>query len=249
MVDRTVVLITGASRGIGKGLLSTYLLRSNHTVVAGVRDLSSPASRGLQHLPHGRESQIILVKLDSASETDAKVAVETLVSEYHITKLNIVIANAGVSKYFGKAMVTPAQEMTDHLVINTIAPLLLFQATAPLLKASSTPKFVVLSSGAGSLSQVEKLPVENTAYGASKAAVNFVARRIHYENPDLIAFPINPGWLQTDLGNHAARGAGMATAPVAIQDGVAGLIEQIDKATRQETSGKFMAYNGEQIPW
>jgi len=41
----------------------------------------------------------------------------------------------------------------------------------------------------------------------------------------------------------------MAAAPVAIQDGVAGLIEQIDKATRQETSGKFMTYNGEQIPW
>ncbi len=188
-------------KGIGKSLLSTYLLRSNHTIVAGVRDPNSPASRELQNLPHGRESQIILVKLDSASEIDATVAVENLVTKHNITKLNIVIANAGISKYFGKAMVTPAKEMSDHFVINTIAPLLLFQATAPLLKASSTPKFVVLSSGAGSLSQVEDLPVENTAYGTSKAAVNFVARRIHYENPDLIAFPINPGWLQTDVGH------------------------------------------------
>jgi norsolorinic acid ketoreductase len=96
-------------------------------------------------------------------------------------------------------MVTPAEEMAIHFKINTIAPLLLFQATASLLSASSKPIFVVLSSGAGSISGVDKLPVENTAYGASKAAVNFVIRRIHYENPNLIAFPINPGWLQTDV--------------------------------------------------
>lgn len=41
----------------------------------------------------------------------------------------------------------------------------------------------------------------------------------------------------------------MNSAPLAIQDGVNGIIDQIDKATRQQTSGKFMAYNGEQIPW
>jgi len=91
--------------------------------------------------------------------------------------------------------------MADHFAVNTIAPLLLFQATAPLLNSAATPKFVVLSSGAGSISDVDKLPVENTAYGASKAAVNFVTRRIHYENPNLIAFPINPGWLQTDVSS------------------------------------------------
>jgi norsolorinic acid ketoreductase len=41
----------------------------------------------------------------------------------------------------------------------------------------------------------------------------------------------------------------MSAAPVPIQEGVNGMIEQIDKATREHTSGKFMAYNGEQVPW
>ncbi|KAK7892598.1 hypothetical protein LTR67_007695 [Exophiala xenobiotica] len=249
MAERTVVLITGANRGIGKGLLSTYLSRTNHTVIAGLRDHFSPSSIELQNLPHGNHSQLLLVKLDSTSETDAMAAVQTLVSECGISKLDIVIANAGVSKYFGSALITPAKEMLDHFTVNTMGPLLLFQATAPLLKAASAPKFVVISSGAGSITQVDKLPVENTAYGASKAALNFVTRRIHYENPYLVAFPINPGWLQTDLGNHAAKTAGQATAPVTVSDGVKGLIEQIDRATRQETSGKFMAYDGEELPW
>ncbi len=51
------------------------------------------------------------------------------------------------------------------------------------------------------------------------------------------------------LGNHAAKGAGMGMAPLTIEDGVTGLVEQIDKATREETSGKFMTYNGDQLPW
>lgn len=188
------------SLGIGKVLLSKYLLRPKHTIVAGVRDPANASSQALQELAHGTDSEVITVKIDSTSESDATTAVETLVSKHNISKLDLVIANAGVSKYFGKATVTPASEMVDHFSINTVAPLLLFQATASLLAAAPSPKFVLLSSGAGSLGLVESLPVENTAYGASKAAANFVTRRIHYENPKLIAFPINPGWLQTDVG-------------------------------------------------
>jgi norsolorinic acid ketoreductase len=41
----------------------------------------------------------------------------------------------------------------------------------------------------------------------------------------------------------------MSAAPVPIQDGVNGVIEQIDKATREKTSGKFMTFSGEQMPW
>jgi norsolorinic acid ketoreductase len=171
----------------------------NHTVIAGLRDPLSPSSIELQNLPHGNQSQLLLVKLDSTSETDAMAAIQTLVSEYAISKLDIVIANAGVSQYFGSALITPAKEMLDHFTVNTVGPLLLFQATAPLLKAAPAPKFVVISSGAGSITQMDKLPVENTAYGASKAALNFVTRRIHCEIPNLVAFPINPGWLWTDV--------------------------------------------------
>jgi norsolorinic acid ketoreductase len=143
-----------------------------------------------------------LVKLDSAKEADATVAVQYLLSKHEIQKLDVVVANAGISAYFGKATVTPAKEMYEHFKINTVAPLLLFQATVSLLNSAETPRFIVISSGAGSLSGVENLPVENTAYGTSKAGVNFVTRRIHYENPVLIAFSVNPGWLQTDVSHY-----------------------------------------------
>ena len=142
---------------------------------------------------------MILVKIDSSSETDALVAVKQLEAEHSITKLDVVIANAGIAKYFGKATVTPVEEMFEHYKINSVAPLILFQATSPLLNAAARPMFITISSSAGSISYMEKLPLEDTAYGASKAAANFISRRIHFENPNVIAFPVQPGWLQTDV--------------------------------------------------
>ena len=41
----------------------------------------------------------------------------------------------------------------------------------------------------------------------------------------------------------------MKNAPVPVEDGVNGVFEQIDKATREKTSGRFMNYNGEELPW
>ncbi|KAI9733425.1 MAG: hypothetical protein M1834_003509 [Cirrosporium novae-zelandiae] len=245
MADTINVLITGSNRGLGKGLLSAYLSRPNHIVIAGVRNSSTVSSKALQDLPHGKNSKVIVVKINSSSETDALVAVDTLRSDYKITKLHVVIANAGISNYFGKAAVTPAEQMFEHFKINSVAPLLLFQATAPLLNTAINPKFVAITSGAGSISNMGNLPVENTAYGASKAAANFITRKIHFENSNLIAFPVQPGWLQTD----ATTGVGMSEAPVTVQDGVNGVIDKIDNATREKTSGTFVTWDGEQLGW
>jgi norsolorinic acid ketoreductase len=54
------------------------------------------------------------------------------------------------------------------------------------------PRFVVLSSDAGSIGGIEhNFPL--TAYAASKAAVNFIVRQMHCKYQNLIAFPIHPG--------------------------------------------------------
>ncbi|KAH7144180.1 hypothetical protein B0J13DRAFT_40732 [Dactylonectria estremocensis] len=247
--DTMDILITGANRGIGKALFKACARRPNHTVIAGVRDPDSESSQALHSVTFGQGSRAILVKIDSASEADFPAAVETLRSQHGIEKLDLVIANAGISKYFGKATETPAQQMLDHFTINAVGPLLLFQATASLLSASLTPKFVAISSGAGSIAGIDKLPIENTAYGSSKTALNFITRRIHFENPHLIAFPINPGWLQTDLGNHAAQSSGLSEAPVAVEDGVNGILNVVDKATREKTSGRFWSWDEQELQW
>ncbi|CAG8878138.1 unnamed protein product [Penicillium nalgiovense] len=50
-MTNTIYLITGASRGIGRGLTETFLARSNSTVIAAVRDPVGALSQSLQSLP------------------------------------------------------------------------------------------------------------------------------------------------------------------------------------------------------
>jgi norsolorinic acid ketoreductase len=172
--------------------------QTHHTLIAGVRDPTNASSKALLTLPHGKNSKVILVKIDSLSETDALNAVSTLKSDHQITKLDIVIANAGIPNYFGRARVTPIKEMISHYQINVIGPLLLFQATAELLDASPSPKLFTISA-VGSISYQENLPLEAPAYGSSKVVLNFISRKIHFENPNIVATPVRHGWLQTDV--------------------------------------------------
>ncbi|EEU36906.1 uncharacterized protein NECHADRAFT_8158, partial [Fusarium vanettenii 77-13-4] len=108
-------------------------------------------------------------------------------------KLDLVIANAGISNHFGNPAITPVHEMTHHCTINAFGPLLLFQATSSLLSASPAPSLWPCRLARGSIVGMDTLQVENTAYGSSKAALNFITRRIHFENRWLISFSVNPG--------------------------------------------------------
>lgn len=192
-------LLIESQSGIGKGLLTSYLSRPNHVVIAGVRDPTAASSKSLAELPHGENSKVIVVKIDSNSETDAKDAVASLKSAHNITKLDIVIANAGMGDVWGPAVAASASSMLEHYKVNVVGPLILFQAIIELLEASPNPKFIVLSSILASISFLENIPIGTTVYGSSKAALNFVTRRIYYEHPKIVALPIHPGWLQTEV--------------------------------------------------
>jgi len=58
--------------------VEAYLSRPNKTVIAAVRDTSSPTSKSLTALPTVSGSKVILVKIETLSETDAKDALQTL---------------------------------------------------------------------------------------------------------------------------------------------------------------------------
>jgi NAD(P)-dependent dehydrogenase (short-subunit alcohol dehydrogenase family) len=78
------------------------------------------------------------------------------------------------------------RQLLIELQVNVNGTLILFQATYPLLKGStSSPKFIAVSSIAGSITLGPSIPLKATPYGASKAALNFVVRKLHQENEGL----------------------------------------------------------------
>jgi norsolorinic acid ketoreductase len=227
MSSQSVILVTGANRGLGKGLAQAYVSRPNTIVIATTRDLESASSKALYTLPTGKDSKIIVVKLDANRDEDAQEAVEELKATHGINHIDTVIANAGIANYWGPTVSTPVSAFHEHFNVNLIGAITLFQATNPLLEKSTSPKFVYISTGLASIGEMENWALPGVAYGASKAAGNYVMRKIHIEHPELTVFPIHPGWVQTDMGNAGAVAVGMDEAPVSLEDSIDGMVSKV----------------------
>jgi nucleoside-diphosphate-sugar epimerase len=86
----------------------------------------------------------------------------------------------------GTALETTANDLRAHVEVNVIGTLVLFQATYAPLKASTTsPKFIPISASTGSIEYGTRIPIKTLSYGLSKAAENYLARKIHSENDGL----------------------------------------------------------------
>lgn len=128
----TITLITGPNRGIGRGFLEAIVARPNNIVVAGVQDPSSKASQDLLSVPKGDGSQVKLVKLDSAIETDAVNAIESLKAD-GFEYIDQVIANAGIGDVYKPLLETDLKDIHRHMRVNLFGVVALIKAAVPLL--------------------------------------------------------------------------------------------------------------------
>jgi norsolorinic acid ketoreductase len=245
MSSNTVYFITGANRatGLGFGLVKAFASRPNTVVFATARNPDTATE--LTDLAKANPNVHVL-KLAVDSEADTKrVAAEV---ERITGGIDVVIANAGILSYTGSGLQTPIAAVEEHFRINTLGPLILFQALYPLLKARQTRKFFVVSSGAGSIKDI--MPLAITAYGSSKAALNYITRRLHSEHLEegFVIIPLSPGWVATDMGNAAATSVGIEKAPLTVEQSVAGQVKLIDNAGKED-SGRFWSFDGEEIAW
>ncbi|OLN87039.1 putative sterigmatocystin biosynthesis ketoreductase stcE [Colletotrichum chlorophyti] len=254
MSSNRTYLITGANRGLGAAFVAHLLLRPATTVVAAVRDPSHPTSQALASLPKSDGSALVVVKIDAAAENDPQDAIAALQRDHAITSLDVVIANAGLAHSPGRVSELSSAPALEHFAVNSIAPIRLFAASAPLLKASENPVFVALSSLVGSIAEQETLskmfPPMFSHYGASKAALNWFVRTLHFEEPWLASFVIHPGLVTTDM-SAAVKASGVdfkAAGAISPEESVEAMLSVIDAADR-ETSGQFKKYDGTVLPW
>ncbi|KAJ7158311.1 hypothetical protein C8R43DRAFT_1124916 [Mycena crocata] len=253
MPQKIVYLVSGANRGIGYGLVAGLAARPNTIVFAGARN---PAAQSLKDLS-AQYPNVHPVKLTAGDKADNEAAITEI--QKVAGQLDVIIANAGIAKYFGPLASTPVSELREHWEVNTLGIVALFQAAHKLLLASPTgaPIFAYISTTMGSISRY--LPLFASTYGSSKAAANFLVKVLASEHPSLVALAIHPGWVATDMGNGAAGGQGMATAPVDINDSVAGVLSRIDGAKVEKSSGRFWNFkatrgnswdlDSEEVPW
>lgn len=185
--------VANSDIGIGRGLVAHYLAQPDATVIGTVRDVSSANAKDLIGLAKGQGSRLIIVSLSADSPVGAAEAISQIQTQHGIKHVDIVIANAGICNHFGPVLEMTDADVQSHFEVNTLGPLRLFRAVAPLLKKASTPRFVYISTALASIQGIEEFASETAAYGMSKVAGNFLVKKIDAENEDLIALSIHPG--------------------------------------------------------
>ncbi|KAM3414325.1 hypothetical protein BST61_g10972 [Cercospora zeina] len=246
------VLITGGNRGLGRGLVEAYLNKPDTHVFATVRNPSDSTSEPLASLPKGENSSLTVLKLEAGNAEDYPALAKSLTQDHNINELHLVIANAGIANVVNPVVQASVSDFLSHFQINAMGPLLLFQSLRPFLHQGA--KFVPISSKGASFAFLEEFNVPNVEYGTSKAALNFITQKIHYENEDLVIFPMDPAWVTTDMGLAGAQAFGLKEENIGellitTQESVDGMVEVIEGATREKSGGKFMRYNGEVTEW
>lgn len=184
--DLIIKKSTDLAIGIGRQMTSALLLRPFTTVIATARDITHSTSQSLSSLPTHSESRLILLPFDAADISPSPPLADILAGS-GVPGIDVVISNAGASSGgFDEDTLTvePLSLRTDFEV-NAIAPIRLFQAAWPLLAKRVTEtgeaKFVLITSSLGSIAIMDEEPMPGVSYGASKAAANWLSKKISVE--------------------------------------------------------------------
>ncbi len=214
-------LITGANRGIGLEFARQYSA-DGWDVVATVRE-SSPELDALKV----RIETLDMRDLDSIAGFGER-----------LDSLDLLIANAGT--YGPKAVATAedARGWLETFAINTVAPYLLAQSVLTLV-ARSGGKLIAISTKMGSIEDNSSSGV--ISYRSSKTALNSAWRNLSIDTRGkAVCAVLHPGWVQTRMGGHSA--------PLHVEDSVSGMRKVIGDLTETD-SGRFLGYDGSEIPW
>lgn len=204
MSRQRIALITGANRGLGLETARQLAQRGIHVILTA-RDLQAGAAalRTLQQQQLPAE----LRKLDVTASEDAQ-ALARYLRETH-GHLDILVNNAGIlpessqdqgAKSADPLKVSPATVM-ETLNTNTLGPIRLIQALAPLMPAGS--RIVNVSTGMAGL---HDMGGGHLGYRVSKTALNAVTRVFAAELSarGISVNSVDPGWVKTNMGGAGA---------------------------------------------
>lgn len=184
-----MALVSGASRGIGAEIARKLASDHGFLVFAGARNPDDVAAR----------EEIEPIRLDVTDQATIDAARERIESDPG--RLDALVNNAGVYGDPTGAADYDLGRAHEVLEVNTFGPWRLTQALLPLLRGSSSPRIVNVSSGAGQLSDMNG---GRAAYRLSKAALNALTRTLASDERGIKVNTMCPGWVRTDMGGSAA---------------------------------------------
>ncbi|MDH3991814.1 MAG: SDR family oxidoreductase [Gammaproteobacteria bacterium] len=221
------VLVTGANRGIGLELVRQMRARG-HQVIG--------TARKPEQAMELKETGARVVQLDVTDSNSIRAMAEQLKGQ----RIDLLINNAGMLGHNAQSFAeTDFDQVIATFDVNSLGPMRVTQALLPNILAGSGKTVIQISSTMGSIANNSG---GYYGYRASKAALNMLNSSLALELADrgITSVVIHPGWVQTRLGGE--------NAAITVEDSVTGMMQVIAKLG-PEDSGRFLDYQGEELPW
>jgi len=216
-----VIMVTGASRGIGRAI-ALALAAQGHSLILTARSVDGGAKfsgTSLNDPLTGIEltgsvadvaqacqelgSRAIAVPMDLTVESSVLEAAETALSEFGVVDTlvsNAIYQGPGVNDWLQDL---PIENLRRVIEGDAIAPMIMLKKFLPGMLTSERGVFIHLTSGAASL--VPKKPAGEggwgVAYAMAKGAAHRIAGVMHaeYSPQGLRAYSLNPGHVTTEV--------------------------------------------------
>ncbi|KAI1315305.1 hypothetical protein EDD11_000966 [Mortierella claussenii] len=187
------LIVTGASRGIGRSIVLIAIQKFNANVIGVARSKDA-----LHELSHHIENELQLkdrfkfVVGDLTADSTSKETVE-LAKKAWSGRIDGLVLNAGVIDPLGAIADTSVQDWKQAFDINFFSILALVQHALPALRESKG-RVIFVSSGAA-------IHTRHAwgAYCTSKAALKMFGETLAGEEPELTSISINPGVVDTEM--------------------------------------------------
>lgn len=185
MSTSKVIILTGASRGVGQAI-AHYLLRHQHRLVVVAR-----SEQPLRELEQQYTGQVAVLTGNLADLSLGAKAVE--LARNYWQRLDGLIVNHGVLDPVKRVADSSAEEWREAFDVNFFSAISLARAAVPHLRQSHG-RIILTSSGAANTAY----PTWG-AYGSSKAALNHLAMTLANEEKDITTVAIRPGTVDTQM--------------------------------------------------
>ncbi|MFY9942320.1 MAG: SDR family NAD(P)-dependent oxidoreductase [Desulfobacterales bacterium] len=188
MFERRVVLVTGASRGIGAAV-ARWLAAVGCGVAMVARSTEKLDALGGEITRLGGTPLVLAGDIASADFCARAV------SRAHATfgRMDALVNNAGTFEPVAFTANAAPEAWQRALAVNLLGPFYLSRAALPALRTRQG-RIVNVSSGAAT----RALPAAG-AYCASKAALNHFTRVLAAEEPDVTSVAVRPGVVDTAM--------------------------------------------------
>jgi NAD(P)-dependent dehydrogenase (short-subunit alcohol dehydrogenase family) len=171
-----IVLVTGATRGVGRGIADAFARRGDRLVIVGRSTDASPNKVGLPGTLEGvaaelqaTGSDVLAIRADLVRTEEAERVVDEVRAAWGTPD---VLVNNAAATFIGPFLDIPVSRWKTALGLNLLAPVTLIQGFLPDMLERDSGRIVNITSAAARTREIVSSDVPQLSYSASKAALD-----------------------------------------------------------------------------